>query len=185
MTHKYTIHFSLQPLKEEAESCKMEQHLKQKHLKDYEALIKKKEENKTKRVEKVRRKILKLDKKEYKESEEGKAQKETDTIKKIIKDDARNTMNRFTGTGNLMWKHFHQMPNSEFVKCKICHRYFFLSIIIYILDIERSVHTIFETFHNFFSRVFRRYKNSMGDTTVKLLEHLQEYHKDLDDLFAL
>ena len=128
--HQYIILFSLQPLKEDAETCKMEQHLKQKHLKDYEALIKKKEENKTKRVEKVRRKILKLDKKEYKESEEGKAQKETDTIKKIIKDDARNTMNRFTGTGNLMWKHFHQMPNSEFVKCKICHRYFFVYIII-------------------------------------------------------
>merc|ERR1711923_390794 len=54
-----TCHTTLkvEPLKEDAESCKMEQ-----HLKDYEALIKKKEENKTKRVEKVRRKILKLDK---------------------------------------------------------------------------------------------------------------------------
>ena len=101
----------------------MEQHLKQKHFKDYDVFAKKKEENKVRRVEKIRRKQAKMDKKEYKESEEGKEQKERDTYKKLLKEDAKDTINRFTGTGNMMWKHFHQMPNSEFVKCKICHRY--------------------------------------------------------------
>ena len=101
----------------------MEQHLKQKHFKDYDSFVKKKEENKTRRVEKVRRKQAKLEKKEFKESDEGKAQREIEVTKKILKEDAKDTINRFTGTGNMMWKHFHQMPNSEFVKCKICHRY--------------------------------------------------------------
>ena len=106
----------------------MEQHLKQKHFKDYDVFTKKKEENKARRVEKIRRKQAKMDKKEFKESEEGKAQKEVEITKKLLKDDAKDTINRFTGTGNMMWKHFHQMPNSEFVKCKICHRYVRFSI---------------------------------------------------------
>ena len=167
----------------------MEQHLKQKHFKDYDSFLKKKEENKTRRVEKVRRKQAKLEKKEFKESDEGKQQREIEVTKKIMVADAKDTINRFTGTGNMMWQHFHQMPNSEFVKCKICHRYvifFFYRIInLVITNSKKSDNVFILTFSIIFFRVFRRWKNSLGDTTVKLLEHLQTYHKDLDDLFAL
>ena len=102
---------------------KMEKHLKQKHFKDHESFLKKKEEKKTKRVEIMQRRLKRKDKKEEMNSEEGKRKRGEAKIKKIMKDDAKATINRFTGTGEMLWKHFHQMPNSEFLKCKHCHRF--------------------------------------------------------------
>ena len=102
---------------------KMEKHLKQKHFKDHESFLKKKDEKKTKRVERIQKKQKRKEKMEEMNSEEGKRKRGEAKIKKIMKDDAKATINRFTGTGEMLWKHFHQMPNSEFLKCKHCHRF--------------------------------------------------------------
>ena len=107
------------------EMCKMEKHLKQKHVRDYEDFSKKKEDKKMKRTEKTQRKQKRRDEKEEKKSEEGKRKREQQTTKQILKEDAKATMNRFTGTGNMIWKYFHQLPNTEFLKCLKCHRYVF------------------------------------------------------------
>ena len=104
----------------------MEKHLKQKHFKDYEDFLKKKDDKKTKRVEKVQRKEKRKYEKEEKNSEEGKRKRDNAATKDIMKADAKATINRFTGTGNMLWKHFHTLPNSEMLKCMHCHRYVFL-----------------------------------------------------------
>ena len=107
------------------ELCKMERHLEQKHSRDYNEFSKKKEDKKAKRMEKTQRKQKRIEEKEEKRSEEGKRKREAETTKKILKDDAKATMDRFTGTGNMIWKYFHQLPNTEFLKCLKCHRYVF------------------------------------------------------------
>ena len=115
---------------------KMEKHLKQKHFKDHDSFLKKKDEKKTKRVERLQKKLKRKDKKEEMNSEEGKRKRGEAKIKKIMKDDAKATINRFTGTGEMLWKHFHQMPNSEFLKCKQCHRF----VIVTFNSLKRGVY---------------------------------------------
>ena len=115
---------------------KMEKHLKQKHFKDHDSFLKKKDEKKTKRVERLQKKLKRKDKKEEMNSEEGKRKRGEAKIKKIMKDDAKATINRFTGTGEMLWKHFHQMPNSEFLKCKHCHRF----VIVIFNSLKRGVY---------------------------------------------
>ena len=99
----------------------MEKHLKQRHPKDYEEFLKKKEEKKMKRVEKNQKKQKRVDEKIERNSEEGKRKREKELTKQILRDDAKVTMDRYTGTGNMIWKYFHQLPNTEFLKCMKCH----------------------------------------------------------------
>ena len=99
----------------------MEKHLKQRHPKDCEDFLKKKEEKKIKRIDKNQKKQKRVDEKIERNSEEGKRKREKELTKQILKDDAKVTMDRFTGTGNMIWKYFHQLPNTEFLKCMKCH----------------------------------------------------------------
>ena len=126
----------------------MEKHLKTKHFKDYENFVTKKDDKKAKRVEKIQKKQKRRDDKEEANSEQGKRKRELAKTKEILKDDAKATINRFTGTGNLLWKHFHQMPNSEFLKCKHCHRYVVVAVYNLVNFLGRGIYLVIDILPN-------------------------------------
>lgn len=101
---------------------KIEKHLKQNHGKEYDEFLNKKDDKKKKREERKQRKDKRRQEKVEKKSEAGKRRREEAETKKVLFEDCKKALNMSAGTSKMIWQYFHQLPNSEMIKCLKCHR---------------------------------------------------------------
>ena len=155
--HLY-VNFDLQEDKIE-EVPQTEKHLKQRHPKDYDIFLAKKDEKMQKHHAKLQRQDRRRHERDERQTDEGKQRRVDEMTKRVMADDAKSTISITSGTAKIIWQYFQELPNSENIKCIKCHRYVVNFVVIF-MDFLFICEKIFANFKTYLF-IFQ------GDTKVQ------------------